>query len=421
LSGITNSLLEAYDLKCNEKNERSFEKLDKIRNRFVQLTNEIFEKPNDIYEVQKTTSAHFHLLYKLLEQSPNQRVLRNILSYGEIITSEITAKYMLSLGFKCKLINAVDFMRIDRDREPDYYYIQENLNRIISENDARIFITQGFICKNFIGETDNLNRGGSDKSATIIGNVLKSDRVEIWSDKDGILNNDPRCVANTYSLDSLSYEEAEELASFGAKILHPSCLKPARESRLKVILKNTFNPGSKGTIISDQTEKGTIKAVAAKDNVTVIKISSSEMLMAYGFLSKIFQVFEFHKTPVDMIATSEVNVAVSIDDSSYLEDILHDLNKFSKTKIFKNQTIVSIVGNIPPEDKGIVFQIFESIKEIPIRMISYGAGSRSVCLLINSFDKINALNLINDKIFFNHLTNEHQYNNTEQNNTGILV
>lgn len=421
LSGVTDMLCKVFEFRKSDQFDQSFDTLEKIRNRFADFGNSVFSMPKDLYTIQSKINMYFNTLYKLIRKEPSKRIFRKVLSYGEIISSEIVYLYLSISGVHCFLVNSTDFMRIDREREPDYYYINENLNQILNKNkDTRIFITQGFICKNFIGEIDNLGRGGSDKSATVIGKALQTKRVEIWSDKDGMLNNDPGCVETTYPLDRISYEEAEELASFGAKILHPTCIKPAKEGQIQVVLKNTIHPHLKGTLISSETTKDSIKAVAAKDKVTVIKITASDMLLAYGFLSKIFQIFEQYKTPVDMIATSEVTVTVSIDETKHLNEIIYSLNIIGKTEIFQNQTIIAVVGNIPPEDKGITSMVFGSLKEIPIRMISYGAGSRSITVLINSEDKIKALNLLNDQIF---VTNEHSKNRKDRSqiNSGLLV
>ncbi len=291
-------------------------------------------------------------------------------------------------------------MRIDRDGEPDYYYIKENITKELEKNkNNTVLVTQGYICKDFEGKTDNLRRGGSDKTATILGSVLNVNEVQIWSDKDGMLNNDPRFVEKTYPLEKLSYEEAEELACFGAKILHPSCIRPAKKADVKVVLKNTLNPNAKGTLISSESNGDNIKAVAAIDNITVIKVKSSEMLMAHGFVKKVFEIFDFYKTPVDMITTSEITVSVTIENDTFIEEIIGDLCKFANVETFENQAIVSVVGNLPPTVSGLLYKVFESLKEVPIRMISYGASNKSVSVVINSSEKVKALNFLNEKLF----------------------
>jgi aspartate kinase len=291
-------------------------------------------------------------------------------------------------------------MRIDKDLEPDEFYIRENLKREMDQHSGeQIFITQGFICRNAFGEVDNLKRGGSDYTASIIGAVLKAGEIQIWTDIDGFHNNDPRIVEKTHTIAKLSFDEAAELAYFGAKILHPSSVQPAKNADIPVRLKNTMQPAAEGTLITGETEGKGIKAIAAKDGITVIKIKSGRMLLAYGFMRKVFEIFESYKTSIDLITTSEVAVSLTIDDRTHLDDILHELNKYGTVDVETDQTIVCIVGNFISESKGMALKIFDALSNIPIRMISYGGSKHNISMLIPSSCKKEALTALNDKLF----------------------
>ena len=295
---------------------------------------------------------------------------------------------------------ALNFMRIDKDGEPDYFYIRENLKRELSAvNDEKIIITQGFICRNVFGETDNLRRGGSDYSATIMGAALGAEEVQIWTDISGFHNNDPRYVENTRVIRNLSFDEAAELAYFGAKILHPSSVNPARMKNIPVRLKNTMEPADEGTLITSASVPEDYKAVAAKDGITVLRIRSDRMLMAYGFMRKIFEVFEAYKTPIDMITTSEVSLSLTIDDPTSLDDIVKSLGSIGIVEVEREQTIICVVGDFRPGRVGSAPEIFEALNEIPVKMISYGGSENSVSILINTSDKTTALRSLSSKPF----------------------
>jgi aspartate kinase len=298
------------------------------------------------------------------------------------------------------LIPALNFMRIDKENEPDSFYIKENIQREINDNKtADIFITQGFICRNSYGEIDNLKRGGSDYTASLIGAAINADEIQIWTDIDGMHNNDPRYVENTYPLSHISFDEAAELAYFGAKILHPSSILPAKLANIPVRLKNTIQPDAEGTLVSSRTGTEGIKAIAAKDNITAIKIKSGRMLLAYGFMRKVFEIFEMYKTPIDMITTSEVAVSLTIDETQYLAEIIEELKKFGSVEIDSELSIVCIVGNFIAESKGHALKIFDALQNIPIRMISYGGSKHNVSILVNTSDKVEALRSLNEKLF----------------------
>jgi len=291
-------------------------------------------------------------------------------------------------------------MRIDKSLEPDEYYIKENLKRELAQYPYQnIFITQGYICRNAFGETDNLKRGGSYYSASLIGAQLEADEIQIWTDIDGFHNNDPRYVEKTYPIKELSFDEAAELAYFGAKILHPSSVLPAKVKNIPVWLKNTLQPQEPGTLITEKLIEGEIKAVAAKDGITAIKIKSGRMLLAHGFLRRVFEVFERYETPIDMITTSEIAVSVTIDNPKYLAQIKKELESYAKVEVDIDQTIICAVGNLIAEEKGIALKVIQALEDIPLRMISYGGSKHNISVLVNSKDKVSALNELNNKLF----------------------
>ena len=322
-----------------------------------------------------------------------------MVAQGELLSTGLFHMYLTELGKNSAFLPALSFMRVDKEHEPDYYYISENIQRQLGNYlNTRIFVTQGFICRNVSGEVDNLGRGGSDYSAAIIGNVLYADEVQIWTDIDGIHNNDPRYVDNTSPLRELSFEEAAELAYFGAKILHPSTIYPCSSKGIPVILKNTLEPNDPGTIISQAYNPSGIKAVAAKDGITAIKIRSSRMLMAHGFLKRVFEIFDEYGTAVDMITTSEVAVSLTIDNQKSLSQIVERLKAFSTVEIDDNQTIICIVGDFVAEKPGTASTILNSLKDVPVRMISYGGSSHNISILVSSDNKINALRAVNQVV-----------------------
>lgn len=312
----------------------------------------------------------------------------------------MVANYLIEQGHNAVLIPALEFMRTDKNSEPDLEYIREKLKIQLDENSGKeIYITQGFICRNAYGEIDNLQRGGSDYTASLIGAAVGASEIQIWTDIDGMHNNDPRYVEKTSPVNHLHFEEAAELAYFGAKILHPTCVQPAKFAGIPVKLLNTMDPTAPGTVISNETEHGKIKAVAAKDNITAIKITSSRMLLAYGFLRKVFEIFESYKTSIDMIATSEVGVSVSIDNSSHLETIVNELKKFGHVQVDKNMCIICVVGDLNSENVGFESKATEALKEIPIRMISYGGSNHNISFLVSADDKKKALQSLSEHLF----------------------
>ncbi len=291
-------------------------------------------------------------------------------------------------------------MRIDKDGEPDAFYIAENFKRELGAYpDEKIIITQGFICRNAYGEIDNLKRGGSDFTASLIGAAINASEIQIWTDINGFHNNDPRFVEKTSVIREISFDEAAELAYFGAKILHPSSINPAREKNIPVRLKNTMDPQDEGTLITSRTNLQDYKAVAAKDGIAVLRIKSDRMLMAYGFIRKVFEIFEAYKTPIDMVTTSEVSVSITVDNPQFISQIARDLKELGSVEVEQDQTIICIVGDFRTERTGSAPEIFEALNTIPLKMISYGGSPYSISLLIDSKDKINALKLLNKYLF----------------------
>ncbi len=323
-----------------------------------------------------------------------------VLAQGELISSALMYLLLKEQGLNVELIPALDFMRTDKNSEPDPVYIKKKLNQQL-ENlpHAEIYITQGYICRNAYGEIDNLERGGSDFSASLIGAAIHATEIQIWTDIDGMQNNDPRYVEHTSPVRQLQFEEAAELAYFGAKILHPTCILPAKLNNIPVRLLNTMQPDAPGTLISNQMEKGKIKAVAAKDGITAIKIKSGRMLLAHGFLRKVFEIFESYQTSIDMIVTSEVGVSVTIDKEKHISDILNDLKKYGTVTVDKNMTIVCVVGDLEWDNIGFESKTLNALKDIPVRMISYGGSNYNISFLIKTEDKKRALQALSDNLF----------------------
>jgi aspartate kinase len=325
---------------------------------------------------------------------------RCVVAQGELLSTNLVTRYLRQLGVKVALLPALDYMRIDKNAEPDFKFIEAHLAEQLAQNpDMQIYITQGFICRNAYGEVDNLQRGGSDYSASIIGAALRAEEIQIWTDIDGMHNNDPRFVNNTKPVRNLNFDEAAELAYFGAKILHPTCITPARMYNIPVRLLNTMEPEAPGTMISNQTESGKIKAVAAKDGITSIKIKSGRMLMAYGFMRKVFEIFEQYKTPVDMVTTSEVGVSLTIDNTKHLDEIVSDLKKFGSVTLDKDLVIICVVGDMKWDNLGFESRVVEALADVPVRMISYGGSNYNISMLVKADDKKRALQALSDHLF----------------------
>ena len=325
-----------------------------------------------------------------------------ILAQGEIISTNMVTNYLCEQGIKAVLIPALEYMRTDKNSEPDLTYIREKLALQLEANPGyEIYITQGYICRNAYGEIDNLQRGGSDYTASLIGAAVNASEIQIWTDIDGMHDNDPRIVEKTSPVRHLHFEEAAELAYFGAKILHPTCVQPAKYANIPVRLLNTMEPSAPGTLISNETEKGKIKAVAAKDNITAIKIKSSRMLLTHGFLRKVFEIFESYQTAIDMVCTSEVGVSMSIDNTKHLNEIVDDLKKYGTVTVDQDMCIVCVVGDLEWENVGFESKALQAMKEVPVRMISYGGSNYNISFLIREEDKKRALQSLSDVLFNN--------------------
>ncbi|MBN2862313.1 MAG: aspartate kinase, partial [Bacteroidales bacterium] len=387
MSGTTNSLVEITGLLYGGKINEASAKIEELRAKYQGVVNELFETEAFLKSGQELIDSHFSYINKLTLKVFTKAEEKAILAEGELISTSLVHQLLQEQKIKSVLIPALNFMRIDKDGEPDYYYIGENLKRELRRIDTKsIIITQGFICRNAYGEIDNLKRGGSDFSASIIGTVLKVQEIQIWTDISGFHNNDPRYVENTQVIRELSFDEAAELAYFGAKILHPSSVNPAKLNNIPVRLKNTMEPDDEGTLITSGSSFSDYKAVAAKDGISVIRIRSDRMLMAYGFLRKVFEIFEAYRTPIDMITTSEVAVSLTIDSPQYMDQIAKDLRELGSVEVEGNQTIICVVGDFRTERKGSAPEIFEALDSIPLKMISYGGSNNSLSLLIDTND-----------------------------------
>lgn len=398
LSGTTNALVEIGDLLLLQKGDVAKHLVNELKDHYSKFIDELYSNPNVKYDAQNGIDGFFDEIRSLTAiRDFNDGNNKTLVAYGEMMSTFLFHHYLNEQNINNKLVSALDFMRIDENGEPHMAEI-ENLISGQLDNEYRLFITQGFICRNKEGHIDNLKRGGSDYTASLIGAAAKADEIQIWTDIDGVHNNDPRVVSNTHPISQLSFDEASELAYFGAKVLHPSTIVPAQMAGIPVILKSTLNPEAPGTTISNKKSAGQIKAIAAKDNITAIKIKSTRMLLAYGFLRKVFSVFEEYKTPIDMITTSEVAVSVTIDNPTHLKSIVKALEIFGHVEVDQNQTIVCIVGDMVSESKGVIARIFDAIPDIPVRMVSYGGSRNNISILIDSQYKKQALTQLNDHV-----------------------
>ncbi len=400
MAGTTNKLVEITDLLYADKINEASQKTDELKSTYYKVVEELYFSDTFKERGIELIDTHFEYISNYTLRVFTKLQEKAILSQGELLSTSLFHMLLEEKNIRSILLPALSFMRIDKDGDPDSYYIKENLNREL-ENHAHenIIITQGFICRNAFGDIDNLKRGGSDFSASIIGAALNVEEIQIWTDINGFHNNDPRFVENTKVIRELSFDEAAELAYFGAKILHPSSVNPAREKNIPVRLKNTMEPEDIGTLITSESKLEDYKAVAAKDGISVLRIRSDRMLMAYGFLRKVFEIFETYKTPIDMITTSEVSVSITIDDSQYINQIAKDLQEFGTVEIEVDQTIICIVGDFRTERTGSAPEIFEALNTIPLKMISYGGSPHSLSLLIDKSNKIDALNLLSKHLF----------------------
>jgi aspartate kinase len=402
MSGTTNSLVEIAAYLYKKNNDSANEAILILEKQYFSVIDELFTSPEFKEKGNELIKAHFTHIKSFTQDMFTLFEEKAILAQGELISTALLHYYLNEQNINSALIPALNFMRTDKDGEPDIFYIKENINREIAQKSAcNLFITQGFICRNAFGEIDNLKRGGSDYSAALIGVACEASEIQIWTDINGMHNNDPRFVENTKPLASLSFDEAAELAYFGAKILHPASVQPCKIANVPVRLKNTLQPEANGTLISSKSEGEGIKSIAAKDNITAIKIKSGRMLLAHGFMRKVFEIFETYKTSIDMITTSEVAVSVTIDDTKYLNDIVAELKKYGTVEVDRNLSIVCVVGDFIAESKGYALKVFGALENISIRMISYGGSRHNVSLLVNTSDKKEALNSLHQNLFEN--------------------
>lgn len=400
MSGTTNSLVEISDYLYKKNPEGANDVINKLENKYMAHINELYETKEWQDRIRSFLKEEFNFIRTFTKELFTSFEEKVIVAQGEIISTNMVANYMKEKGFNVKLISALDFMRTDKNGEPDLAYIKKNLSIILEkECDGQVYITQGFICRNAYDEIDNLQRGGSDYTASLIGAAICADEIQIWTDIDGMHNNDPRIVEGTEPVHQLHFEEAAELAYFGAKILHPTCIQPAKYAGIPVRLLNTMAPEAEGTTISNMTEYGKIKAVAAKDNITAIKVKSSRMLLATGFLRKVFEIFESYQTPIDMVCTSEVGVSMSIDNSSHLTEIVDELKKYGTVTVDTNMCIICVVGDLDWSNVGFETIAAEAMKNIPVRMISYGGSNYNISFLIREEDKKRALQSLSKTLF----------------------
>lgn len=399
MSGTTNTLVAiSQDIASNYSNEAII-KINKLHDDYKITIDKLLQNSALNTEVKIYVSKIFDFLATSVNTVFSPTLENQIVAQGELLSTYMFNSYLKQEGLPSVWLPALDFMRIDAMKEPDIASIEENIQKAIDDvEEAQIYITQGFICLDDHDDISNLQRGGSDYTATIIGAAIKAEEVQIWTDIDGMHNNDPRCVENTKPISNLSFDEAAELAYFGAKILHPQTVIPVRDLGIPIRLKNTMNPQAHGTLISNETSLDGVKAIAAKDQITAIKIKSARMLQAHGFLKKVFEIFEAYKTSIDMITTSEVAVSLTIDDASQLENIVTELQKIATIEIDKNQSIVCLVGHSVVKHPD-TYKLFQILKDVKIRMISYGGSNNNISLLINATDKISTLQKLNNYLF----------------------
>jgi len=386
------------DFIFSNKKENAISEINTLEFSYHKLIEELYVSEYYQSKALGFIQFSFDYLRSFIKQGHNNEKI--ILAQGEIISTNLFHMYLSELGSDSKLIDALDFMSIDEHNEPLMVSIESKLKAILNnDHHYKTYITQGFICTNNLGAIDNLKRGGSDYTASLIGAAINATEIQIWTDIDGMHNNDPRYVENTFSINEISFDEAAELAYFGAKILHPQSIIPAQKNNIPVLLKNTFNPGDKGTIIKNCTNSEGVRAIAAKDNIIAIKIKSYRMLMAYGFLKNIFEVFERHQTAIDMITTSEVAVSITIDNATHLDKIIEELYAIGKVEYDQDMSIICLAGNFSQSGKGISASVMNCLKDVSIRMISYGGSNYNMSLLIATEDKVKALNLLNEGLF----------------------
>lgn len=399
MSGTTNSLVEIANYLQKKNKDAARQVISQLEQKYYKVVNDLYATEEKKSKAKSIVIGIFQTIKSFTSGEFSDVAENAIVAQGELLSTAMFTELMLENGYKATYLPALDFMKIDTDKAADMYFIRENIVKVMnSAEPADYYITQGFICRNANGDIDNLQRGGSDYTATLIGAAIDSEEVEIWTDIDGFHNNDPRFVDNTRKIDQLSFDEAAELAYFGAKILHPQTVLPAKLQNIPVRLKNTMNPSDPGTLIASASSGHGIKAVAAKDGITAIKIRSYRMLNAYGFLKNVFEIFEFFKTPIDMISTSEVAVSLTIDNTKHLNEIVSELKEYGEVEVDTDQTIVCIVGDMIAEETGFATKVFTALKEVPIRMISYGGSRHNISVLVKTELKKQTLQALSNNL-----------------------
>jgi len=401
VSGTTNTLVSIAAALSKENSEEACNIIHQLYDSYQAYCKNLLPQADSLKEGLEIVEAHFTVLRSMLETPYSADVEKEILAQGELLSTKLFVTYLAQEGIKATLLPALEFMRIDEENEPDTLYIRERLQHLLdgfAEQD--LFVTQGYICLNSKNGIDNLQRGGSDYTASLVGEAVSASEIQIWTDIDGMHNNDPRIVKHTYPIPTLSFDEAAELAYFGAKILHPSSIRPAQHANIPVKLLNTMKPEAAGTTITASVDDARqFTAVAAKDGITAIKVKSSRMLLAYGFLRKVFEIFEKYKTPIDLITTSEVAVSLTIDNQTHLKSIKEELEDFGDVEVHTDHSIICVVGNMPFTKVGMLKKVLDAIDDIPIRMVSYGGSKYNISLLIDSEYKTETLTRLNEKIF----------------------
>ncbi len=400
MSGTTNSLVEICDYLYKKNSDGANEVINNLEKKYMKHVDELYSTEEMREATRKFLTDEFRYLRSFTKDIFTSFEEKIIVAQGEVMSTNMVVNYLKEIGIKAVLLDGLDFMRTDKNAEPDAPYIKEHLAETMAANKGyQIYITQGFVCRNAYGEVDNLQRGGSDYTASLIGAALMAEEILIWTDIDGMHNNDPRIVDETDAVHQLHFEEAAELAYFGAKILHPTCVQPAKFAGIPVRIKNTMDPEADGTVINNNLQRGTIKAVAAKDNIIAIKIKSSRMLLATGFMRKVFEIFENYNTPIDMITTSEVGVSVSIDKATHLEQIVDELKKYGTVTVDKDMCIICVVGDLDWSNLGFETLATDAMRDIPVRMISYGGSNYNISFLIKEADKKRALQNLSAQLF----------------------
>ena len=400
MSGTTNSLVEISDYLYKKNPDGANEVINLLEAKYAQHVNALYSTEEWREKTRLFLAEEFNYLRSFTKDLFTSFEEKSIVAQGEVISTNMMINYLHECGINAVLLSALDFMRTDKNAEPDPQYIKEKLSAILSENEGyQVYVTQGFICRNAYGEIDNLQRGGSDYTASLVGAAIDADEIQIWTDIDGMHNNDPRVVDDTEAVRQLNFEEAAELAYFGAKILHPTCIQPAKYAGIPVRLLNTMEPDAEGTIVDNVIIRGKIKAVAAKDNIIAIKIKSSRMLLATGFLRKVFEIFESYQTPIDMVCTSEVGVSVTIDNDTHLTPIINELKKYGTVTVDTHMCIICVVGDLDWSNLGFETLATDAMKDIPVRMISYGGSNYNISFLVKEQDKKRALQNLSDKLF----------------------